>query len=386
MNPKEGQIYNDGRLRLDASVEGDLVYVRFEGRFDPRRGDAVARALTPYKGDLALDLNAVTIFDTPFVMFLQSLKKRMRGRVHLVNPPPRLMEMLELAGADGGFKTIDISSQASGKVRRGSLRLERAKELEKALSSVRDTVRGFFPRMPPKLPSFKTAFVYLPSDIVGGDFFGFVNLPDDRFGIFIGDVTGHGIEAAVLVGMVKKVVEIWAKVLVDPIRVLARVNDDLCGDVPKGMFITAIYGVLDTRSRTFQFVRAGHNLPLVFQRGATSYAVEARGLGLCISRTPSAFRNSLELVTIKFEPDMVLLLYTDGLVEAENSRKEEFGLRGLMKALEGTPPTAQTAIRTVMNALYTFKGDTIFADDITAIAISLDTEQKTKHPPHNGEI
>ena len=375
MSP-EGQIYNDGRLRADATAEGDLVYVRLEGRFDPRKSEALMRAFAPLKGEIALELHELSPIETPFIMFLKGLQKRLGGRLRLVNPPPRLLELLELAGAGAQFKTIDITSEAAKAVRQSRVKIERVKELEKALTSAREIVRCFFPRLPPKLGPCQTAFVYLPCDMVGGDFFGFVELPDERYGIFIGDVAGHGVEAAVLVGMVKKVLEIWAKVLVDPIRVLTRANEDLSTDVPSGRFVTAIYGVLDTRSGIFEFARAGHNLPIIAQAGRPPSTVEARGLGLCISHS-TPFRNSLEKVTVRLEPDTVLLLYTDGLVEAENNRKEEFGVRRVMDALAASEPSAPAAVRTVMNSLYTFRGGTVFDDDITAIALSMRPQQQS---------
>ena len=380
MSAKEGAVYNDGHLRVDVFYQGNTAYVRMEGRFDAQKSDAVARAFSGIDSDVALELHDVSPIGMALVMFLRGLKRHFGNRLRLVKPPPRLVELLELAGASGEFETVDAASDTESAVRQARLSLERARELEKALTSAREIVRRFFPRLPPKLGSCQTSFVYLPCDMVGGDFFGFIPLPDERYAIFIGDVAGHGIEAAVLVGMVKKVIEIWANVLVDPVRVLARANEDLCPDVPKGRFVTAIYGVLDTRSRVFQFVRAGHNLPILIQPGRPPTTINTRGIGLCISDTQT-FRKTLEPVSVRLEPETVLFLYTDGLVEAKNpSNREEFGVRKVLDALAGAPQNAPGAVRTVMNALYSFRGGTVFSDDVTAIALSLPAPDNAGEP------
>ena len=380
MRAKEGAIYNDGRLRIDVFYQGNMAYVRMEGRFDAQKSDVVARAFSGIDGDVALELHDVSPISMALIMFLRGLKRRFGNRLRLVKPPPRLVELLGLSGASGEFETIDAASDAASAVRQGRLRFERAKELEKALTSAREIVRRFFPRLPPKLGSCQTSFVYLPCDMVGGDFFGFIPLPDERYAIFIGDVAGHGIEAAVLVGMVKKVIEIWANVLVDPVRVLVRANEDLRPDVPEGRFVTTIYGVLDTRSKVFQFARAGHNLPILIQSGGPPATINTRGIGLCIGDTKT-FRKTLEPASVKLEPETVLFLHTDGLVEAQNpSSKEEFGVRRILDALAGAPKNAPGAVRTVMNALYSFRGGTVFNDDVTAIALSLPAPDNSGEP------
>ena len=107
---------------------------------------------------------------------------------------------------------------------------------------------------------------YRPAREVGGDFYDFIDLPDGRLGIVVGDVTDKGVPAALVMAATRSVLRASAQRLIEPGAVLERVNEHLCPDIPENMFVTCLYGVLEPASGRLVFANAGHNLPLVALR------------------------------------------------------------------------------------------------------------------------
>jgi serine phosphatase RsbU (regulator of sigma subunit) len=199
------------------------------------------------------------------------------------------------------------------------------------LEVARELQAELLPRRVPDLPGFRFAHSYRTANEVGGDYYDFAELPDGRLALMVGDASGHGMAA----GLVMAIANATWKTALDldpaPERVLALLNRTLCRTRGKRTFMTVFYALLDPRSGALEYVSAGHPFP--FLRRADG-SVEELGQG----GLPLGIRESLPQrpgATV-LEPGDLLALYTDGLVESTDPRGEEaFGYERLKSLVAG---------------------------------------------------
>src|SRR5438045_6198912 len=162
-----------------------------------------------------------------------------------------------------------LAAQASPAVRVAQLVREqeaevRARErISQELRVAQLIQQQFLPKRLPDLPGWQIAAFYRAAAEVGGDFYDFIDLPDGRVGLVVGDVTGHGVPAALVMATTRSVLRSEAPRLVAPGKVLERVNEFLHDDIPANMFVTCLYAVLDPRTGALRYANAGHDLPFV---------------------------------------------------------------------------------------------------------------------------
>src|SRR5919198_5748639 len=160
-----------------------------------------------------------------------------------------------------------LAAQAAPAVRVGQLVREQEAEirsrerLDQELAVGGLIQQNFLPRALPEAPGWSVAADYRPAREVGGDFYDFIDLPDGRLGIVVGDVTDKGVPAALVMAATRSVLRASAQRLIAPGEVLARVNDLLCPDTPPNMFVTCLYAVLDPTSGRLRYANAGHDVP-----------------------------------------------------------------------------------------------------------------------------
>ena len=186
--------------------------------------------------------------------------------IGLLNLGPRLSDQ-EYSGDDRRLLE-SLAAQAAPAVRVGQLVREQEAEirsrerLDQELAVARLIQQNFLPRALPKPPGWGVAAEYRPAREVGGDFYDFIELPDGRLGIVVGDVTDKGVPAALVMAATRSVLRASAQRLIEPGAVLERVNEHLCPDIPENMFVTCLYGVLEPDTGRLVFANAGHNLPV----------------------------------------------------------------------------------------------------------------------------
>jgi serine phosphatase RsbU (regulator of sigma subunit)/anti-sigma regulatory factor (Ser/Thr protein kinase) len=193
----------------------------------------------------------------------------------------------------------------------------RRRELELASLIQRDLL----PQDLPDLQGWQFAAHYEASREVGGDFYDFIEFPDGRWGLAVGDVTDKGIPAALVMAACRSMLRGVAQTEggLAPGQVLRATNSLIHPDIPAGMFVTCLYAVLDPASGRVTYANAGHTLPYVLSEAGV---VELRATGLPLGLFPVAEYEEFETV---LDPGDVLLLQTDGLVEARNPDREMFG-------------------------------------------------------------
>ena len=199
---------------------------------------------------------------------------------------------------------------------------------EQELQVARGIQQTLLPKEVPALEGWEVRAYYQPAKEVGGDFYDFLELEDGRLGLVVGDATGHGIPAALVMATARSMLRAVAPSTASPGDVLSRANDPLVMDIPPNMFVTCLYAVLDPKSGHLVYANAGHDLPYLRRRGGD--AVELRARGMPLGLMPGMSYEENEIVVDAGE---TALYYSDGLVEAHDPQGEMFGfprLRGFV--------------------------------------------------------
>lgn len=227
--------------------------------------------------------------------------------------------------------------------------------------------------LPVSLPQFNGADIYarcLSAYETGGDYFDFFELDRKRLGVMIGDVSGKGIQAAFFMTFIKGVLHALTTAEFSTKEVLSRANDLFIKHAGKGSFITMIYGILDLAKMEFRFTRAGHN-PLLIYRYESGQIEEFRSEGLGIGIRPSRdFDPRNQEITVPITSGDLLILYTDGIVEAMNAQSEQFGEDALKKTLTSLhQETSREITARIFESVEAFAGKEKQHDDMTMVII-----------------
>lgn len=199
--------------------------------------------------------------------------------------------------------------------------------IEQELQTARSIQHAFLPKDVPALPGWRFAPYYQPARDVGGDFYDFLPFEDGRLGLVIGDVSGKGIPAALLMATVHTMLRTTVQATISPGEILARVNELLVAEIPAGMFVTCFFALLDPTSGHLCYANAGHEPPYRQRQGN---AAELWATGMPLGMLPGTRYVEYETT---LAPGDSLLFYSDGLVEAHNPASEMFGFPRLQRLL-----------------------------------------------------
>lgn len=272
------------------------------------------------------------------------------------------------------FPDVVLSSNLVGRSTRTLVLSEELRlayeAIDRELRTVQDIQLSLLPRELPRVPGLELASHYQTSHRAGGDYYDFFELPAGQLGVLVGDVSGHGTPAAVLMAIVHAVAHLMPGEPCPPHRVLDFVNRHLCAryTLTGGNFVTMLYGVYDPAARTFTYANAGHPHPLV--RGIDGTVREdthpESGLPLgIIDEAP--YRPA----TITLRSGEALVLFTDGITEAFNADKQMFGDARLHEAIARASPRADDIVSAIVQRVGDFAGLTSRNDDRTLVVASL---------------
>jgi sigma-B regulation protein RsbU (phosphoserine phosphatase) len=236
-----------------------------------------------------------------------------------------------------------------------------ARQLEMA----RQVQRSILPQAPPCADSLAIAWCYEPATEVGGDLFDVVPLPDGRTLLFVADAMGHGVQAALVVSTVKATLAAHLAEADDLPRLLSYLDAAL-GRLFVDRFVTAAACVVDPSAQRLRYALAGHPpLLLAGPRGISSF--EAGGLPL-----GTALGHGFAGGEVELSPGSLILLYSDGLCEAQRPDGSQFGLAALIDRVEGLADCSPAeVVRTLRATLDEFRGPAPLADDLTILAARL---------------
>ncbi len=253
--------------------------------------------------------------------------------VGLLNLGPRLSEQDYSTDDRGLLNTLATQSAPAVRVAQlvqdqqiQALENERIQHELRVAQLIQKTL---LPKDLPALPGWKVNAYYRAARQVGGDFYDFIYLDDDRLGLVIGDVTDKGVPAALLMATTRSVLRAVAQRVVSPGRVLEMVNEIIYQDIPPNMFVTCLYALLDPESGQLLYANAGHDLP--YHRHQTGEVTELRATGMPLGLMPGMKYEEKETRLAHGEN---ILFYSDGIVEAHNHDRGMYGFPRLMRLVE----------------------------------------------------
>ncbi len=238
-------------------------------------------------------------------------------------------------------------------------------KLERELSIAREIQRSFLPLREPSIKGFEVSGLNLPSRLVSGDYYDFIKIVEGQWGLVIGDVSGKGIPASLIMATFRAslLAEIRNNYAISTI--MAKVNRLLWESTDSNQFVTAFYGVLDERSQILTYCNAGHNPVLLIHKDDSWQKLETGGLIL------GAFENSTYQENfIRIGAGGILLLYTDGVTEVFNEAGEEFGTERLVDLVKGYRHLDARALTLMLqDQVLNFAADQMIQDDFTLVVV-----------------
>ena len=243
--------------------------------------------------------------------------------------------------------------------------------LQQELEIARQMQLSILPRSAPDLGEIDIAATMIPAKEVGGDFYDYFPIDDEHLAIVVADVSGKGVPAAFFMAISRTLLKSNALFLRFPGATIAALNDQLCAENDQMMFVTVFYGVLHLRTGRLTYVNAGHNPPVRLQDGRASFFERGANMALAVLEGQEYTEGEVTL-----SPGETLLLYTDGVTEANNAEGELFGDAALLDAMVavGADPVhrghAGGVPQRVVQAVRAFEAGAAQADDITVVAIT----------------
>jgi sigma-B regulation protein RsbU (phosphoserine phosphatase) len=231
--------------------------------------------------------------------------------------------------------------------------------------TARNIQMNFLPKSNPEIAGYEIAGKSVPAFNVGGDYYDFIRLDDHRLAIGIGDVSGNGLAASLVMANLQATIRGQAFYDIDPGVCLERANRLLFGSTDARTFISLFFGILDSQKNTLAYANAGQDPPMLFSADGRSELLKKRGIALRM-KNDAAY----EQEEIALNPGDRLLMYTDGITEAMNNSKEEFGterLRELMSRWKGM--SAPGVIDQIIENVISHVGSLAQNDDMTLVVL-----------------
>lgn len=232
--------------------------------------------------------------------------------------------------------------------------------------------RYLLPENLPQTDSLEFAVKYLPQQLIGGDFYDFFKLPHGKIGVVIGDVSGKGIPAAILMALCQTKLRYIAMSGKSPAQTLCLLNSEMVHAMRSDMFITIIYLVIDPKSGEARFARAGHEPPLLARADSDEAAQPLKSSGMALGMvSEELFDEVMEDASFKMNSGDVLVLYTDGLTEAANPEGREFTAKKLAQTISTLRSrNANDLNDEIIKSVESFMGPgNKYGDDLTLLTV-----------------
>jgi steroid delta-isomerase-like uncharacterized protein len=270
-----------------------------------------------------------------------------------------------------GGKIVEEWMEASDIAEATQARLEQEiserERIEQELLVARRIQQASLPEEVPDLEGWVISPFYRPAREVGGDFYDFHLRSEGRLGLVVGDATGKGVPAALVMSTTCGMLQLAAQALESssPGEVLEKVNGTLLARIPPNMFVTCFYAILEPKSGSLSYANAGHDLPYLRRSGGDCEELRARGMPLGLMPGMSYEQKEIEL-----DAGEAALFYSDGLVEAHDPKGEMFGFPRLRELVAKHSDEERSLEKTLLEELYSFVGEGWEQeDDITLLTL-----------------
>lgn len=228
-----------------------------------------------------------------------------------------------------------------------------------------DIQHQLLPKSAPKLEGYDIAGISYPAQIVGGDYFDFISIDSHRLAFCLGDISGKGIPAALLMANLQATVRAETARDVHPAQSIKRINNLLYSNIAPNKFATMFYGILDSDQHVIQYTNAGHNRPVLISReGVPSMLNKA---GICLSMLE---QYDYPEDNFSMQPGDTLIIYSDGITEAMNVGDEEYGEKRFIEiTCQHREQSANQLVSTITKDVQNHAGERPQFDDITLVVI-----------------
>ncbi len=290
----------------------------------------------------------------------------------------RLIGILTLTNKQGGaafdkndLRLLSIIAAQSGQLIRNSQLQQEALEkqrMEHELAMAQRIQMNLLPKSVPSMPRLDISSYFSAADEVSGDYFDYFQLGERQLGIVMADVSGHGLSSALVMTMVKGMLQVMMNNFHTPQAILASLNRSLYAVLPKEMFVTMVLLLFDLENMVLRFSNAGHN-PILRCRGEERQCEFIELPGAALSIMPEATFSDREM---PLERGDGYVIYTDGLTEAFNPKGEMFEERGLQQVVQSAHhEDAASMIERLRSAFHEFIGEARQSDDVAMIAVKI---------------
>jgi serine phosphatase RsbU (regulator of sigma subunit) len=261
-----------------------------------------------------------------------------------------------------------IAQQVAMSIQNENLQLETVarERLEYEFHLARQIQQTFLPEQLPDFDNWELAAYWRPARQVCGDFYDVFKLPNGELGLIIADVSDKGIPAALFMAVTRTLLRAVILEVSSPSEVLQRINDLLIPENQQGMFVTIVYAVLSLETGKLTYANAGHNPPFVISSDNLEIeSLNRTGMALGIVEN-----TKIDERVIQLQPDDCLLLYTDGLTEANSQQQDLFGDDRLREVfLDSHNFPAKSIVKSIEESVFGFMGSNLLADDLTMLII-----------------
>jgi phosphoserine phosphatase RsbU/P len=244
--------------------------------------------------------------------------------------------------------------------------LEKQK-LEEELDIAREIQRNLLPQKIPDYKNFDIVGVNVSSKQVGGDYYDIIELENENCCIAIADVSGKGVPASLLMANMQAFLQVICRQNIPLDTATGLINDLISKNTSDGRFITFFWGILNDETKTFNYVNAGHNPPLLVRNGIIT-KLEIGGMILGVMKTVMPYKSE----SVQLQKDDVLVMFTDGISEAMNKKGEEFSDESLEKiSLEMANESAENILKRIQSEVQKFTDGANQSDDITLVVVKV---------------
>lgn len=378
---------NSDTLLLEEGQEGDRYFILVEGEVEiikafgtPDERLLAVRKAGSFIGEMSLlseeGRHTASVRTRTPVQLLEMSHKDLNTLLHrqpdfayqmMRRISRRLSESENLTINDLREKNLELT-KAYQELKDAHDQIIEKEKMERELEVAREIQLSILPREFPPSSDLDFGACITPMTAVGGDFYDIIALDEERFGIAMGDVSDHGVPAALFMALMATLLRVEASRTTSPMEVMEAVNRHLLKMNEAGMFVTLLYGVLNPSKKTFRYARAGHELPIILDpRGKRLELERSSGQPLGLFPEPLLDEQTLEL-----SKGSVLILYTDGLPDTSDAQGQVYGTQKLQDIVSsGLKSSAQEMCDQIWTSLREHQGETDPHDDVTLVVVKL---------------
>lgn len=263
-----------------------------------------------------------------------------------------------------------VASQAAIAIENARLHLAEIEKqkIEEEIAIAHRIQEGLLPKSMPALKGLDITGISLPARSVGGDYFDFIPLPNDRLFVVVADVSGKGMPAALYMSKVQGMIQLAAQMYQSPHEILSHVNRLIYDGIERNSFITMILALFDIPGKEIRLCRAGHVLPLI-GNGSGMQFIESKGIGLGLEKGP-LFDSKLEEIRLPLTEGSKFVFYSDGLTEMMNAAREEYGEKRLIDVVSQRDNLGAHELQsTILRSVASFRNGIEPHDDLTLVVM-----------------